>query len=131
MKRAKPIQRKTRLKSVNRERAAKRKARDFGEYAEWIREQWCVMLGWTSTYRRIPARKPAHGCWTFTEAAHVKSRGAGGHAECNLIALCTRCHGELHHVGRKSFEAKYGIQLGAIAADLWGRYQRESKGDAA
>jgi Putative HNHc nuclease len=111
-----PLKRKTRLKPVNPKRAKARKTRDFGEYAEWIARQPCVV-------------KPSLR-WLRTEAAHVRSRGAGGHAEGNLVSLCRVHHQEQHDIGIKSFQAKYRLDLKAIAASLWATYQAQTEGMA-
>jgi len=80
MKRA-PIRRK------NSARAAKRLERDFGPLAEFVR-----------TYRCCVCHSPD------TQACHVKSRGAGGHAfldngDGNLIPMCHEHHRRQHDHG--------------------------------
>lgn len=68
-----PIKRSGRLKPVNRARKARLFAEDFGskEYVEHIHSlpcAACLVTGWT-------------------EAAHVRSRGAGGKVD-DLVPLC-------------------------------------------
>lgn len=46
-------------------------------------------------------------CEGITEAAHLKSRGAGGADKFNVIPLCTKHHREQHRIGIQSFAAKY------------------------
>ena len=42
-----------------------------------------------------------------TEAAHVRSRGAGGEDANNTVSLCRKHHREQHRIGIQSFETKY------------------------
>lgn len=88
MKRGGPLRRKTRIRAVNPERKAKRYARDFGDLAAYIRERSCCTCGKSGP----------------SDPAHVKSRGAGGHAwtdggSGNIIPLCRACHGLQHAKG--------------------------------
>ncbi len=88
LQRSSSLQRTGRLRPVNPERAAIRKARDFGDLAAFVRPMKCCACG------------SAGPC----DPAHVKSRGAGGHAwmdngDGNIIALCRRCHTEQHSRG--------------------------------
>ena len=91
-------------------RKAKRRAeafeRDFGGTARlrWIQMQpCCVCGGWPS------------------EAAHAKSRGAGGTAE-DMVPMCTRHHREQHDTGIETFQERHGVNLAEIAAKYAGRW---------
>jgi hypothetical protein len=85
MKRTGPPERRTELRRetplapVNRERKAKRYARDFGAHADWIRSLPCDLCG---------ARPPS-------DPHHARSRGAGGTAR-HLVPTCRTCHTEIH-----------------------------------
>jgi hypothetical protein len=59
------------------------------------------------------------------EAHHVKSKGAGGHDRA-AIGLCTDHHREGHNRGWVTFQAKYGVDLVAVAAALSQRYDEET-----
>ena len=83
-------------------------------------------------------RSPGHLAWLrgFTcsvwhheccegriEAAHVR---LGAHAgmgqkpgDDRTVPMCSGHHAEQHRIGEKSFAAKYGVDLEAIAARLW------------
>ncbi len=37
------------------------------------------------------------------------------------VPLCRACHGVLHQIGQRSFDAQHGIDLKALAAALWAR----------
>jgi hypothetical protein len=116
-----PLKRKTRLKPVNPKRAKARKARDFGEYAEWIRHQPCVIKG-----RFSRPGGPIHICLGPIVSHHVRSRGADGHAEANLVSLCDHQHRGGHVIGWKTFAEIWGVDLKAIAASLWATYQAQT-----
>jgi len=117
VKRGGPIARKTRLRPVNHERARRRfEAAYGGSKASWIRSMPCCC-----------------GCGTppQSEAAHTKSRGAGGTAK-DLIPLSSLCHRRQH--------ARGWVALGAtrehfekIAASLHERWadERDEKERAA
>lgn len=57
-----------------------------------------------------------------TEACHVRTRRNNGDL-ANLVPLCSSHHKEQHQVGIKTFQSRYGLELRAVAADLWDRYQ--------
>lgn len=78
-------------------------------YRHWVRGHGCLI-------------REQHECWGLIEFAHIVSRARGGQDEGNGVPLCTRAHREQHH-GHRSFDAKYGVDCGAIASDLWTRYQ--------
>ena len=120
MKRASPLKRSGRVKPVNRKRAAKRKARDFGPYADWIRTQPCCISGKRTGEDGV---LPYTRC--FVEAAHVRSRGAGGTSDANLVPLDWVLHSAQHTSGIRALEKKYGVDLKALAADYWAAYQLE------
>lgn len=106
IKRGKPLKRggslvrRTRLRPVNRERKLERYERAYGERGELVRAMPCLLLG--------------NGCWGPIEAAHVKSRGAGGTCR-DLVPLCSRHHAEQHQAGIKTFCKTHDIDLHAAA----------------
>ena len=102
------MKRRVPLRKLNPERLAKRRAEQFGAYAEWIRTLPCCVTG------RWPV-----------EAAHVLSRGAGGKAAANLVPLVWTEHRALHFMGRWTYEEKRGINLSAEARRLWTLYRSE------
>lgn len=103
----------TPLKKVNRARKARRFAEDFGgkAYLEFLHGLECAICG-------APCE--------LTEAAHVRSRGAGGKAE-DLVPLCgTRwgilgCHRrfDLREPGIRAHEPR----LRSLAKRLWRDFQ--------
>lgn len=64
-----------------------------------------------------------HECGGKTEAAHCRTGTDGGTgmkpSDCYTLPLCTNHHAEQHRIGEKSFEAKYKIDMKAIASKLW------------
>lgn len=49
--------------------------------------------------------------------AHVKTRGSGGH-DAQGVSLCRTHHREQHDIGIETFQAKYKVDLFAIAAEF-------------
>lgn len=98
----------------NAKRAKKRHERDFGDKADWIRGLSCA------------------GCQKrsrWMHAHHARTRGAGGDASV-LVPLCPPCHDTAHTEGRRTFEAKRGVDLMALAERLEALWQ-EMQGRAA
>ncbi len=89
-----------RIKRQNKKRKRKLFEEQFGERADFARGFPCIIEGC--------------GKWP-TQAAHVKSRGAGGKAESNIVSLCLHHHTEQHQLGILTFQAKYQIDLKAQA----------------
>jgi hypothetical protein len=121
-----PMKRGKAINKVNRARAAKRKARAFGDKASWIRAMSCVVRqraldiafdGWTDPEGMILCGGPI-------EVAHAKSRGAGG-TSAHAVALCKRHHAQQHNVGIQTFERRYSIDLLGIARSLEKRWQEQ------
>lgn len=109
--------RKTPLRKRNPKRAAERFERDFGgkPYLEFIHGLECAICG---------------ALCEWTEAAHVKSRGAGGRA-ADLVPLCgTRwgilgCHAKFdaHDPEARSHEPR----LRSLARRLWSEWQTRTE----
>ena len=57
-------------------------------------------------------------CRGPVEAAHVRSRGAGGPDFDNLVSLCQWHHQEQHRMGVRSFEYRYQVRLRPLARKL-------------
>jgi hypothetical protein len=111
-----PLKRGKPMRAKNPKRAKQRQQVAFGEKAEWIRTLRCVVgEAYHCSLLHVAGRQPA-------EAAHVKSRGAGGRAE-HLIPLCVLHHHEQHTLGISTFAEKYGIDLTELAAEYERRWQ--------
>lgn len=89
------------LNPVNRKRKAKLNRDHFGEKAVWIRSLPCVCCGGRDR----------------VEAAHAKSRGAGGTSE-HLVPLQHVCHRYQHQTGILTFQRERGVDLMAEAERL-------------
>ena len=98
------LRRLTPLRKVNSHRRRTRHAEAFGDKAHWIRSQPCVICG------------DRH-----TQAAHVRSRGAGGKADV-LVPLCVQHHTEQHTVGIRTFESRHNVDLTLEALDYESRW---------
>jgi hypothetical protein len=104
-----PLKRKSWIRRSNPDRKAKRYARDFGPLADYVRGLDCCACG---------AAGPS-------DPAHVRSRGAGGHAwtddgRGNIIPLCRACHGRQHAKGWSALDPG-GRAWGEAMADEHGR----------
>lgn len=103
-----PIRRRSRLNRVNPARLA------------WLRE---LQYGdWAAEIRRMPCAVCSHP--PPNEAHYTRSRGAGG-TKKSLAPLCIFCHAEWHALGRFTFAEKHGINLSAVAAELWSQRRSE------
>ena len=103
-----------------KKRSAAERARIYGpaERREWIRTQPCIACGEVG----------------FSENAHTATEGMGRKAHYSMIVpLCgslwsivQNCHGELHRIGIKSFEEKYGVDLQKAAAETEAKWKSQS-----
>jgi len=107
------LQRRSFLHAVNPERKAKLYERNYGEKADWIRSLPCLVCG-------------ARPC----DAAHVKSRGAGG-TSADLVPLCHAHHMEQHAIGVCTFEARYDVDLTLEAHDFHSQWESQWEREAA
>jgi len=63
------------------------------------------------------------GAW-MPDLHHVKSRGAGGKDEKNIVPLCRVHHTECHTIGRLTFEDKHKLgDLKIRAEQIWEKYE--------
>lgn len=93
------------LRPINRERRLESYAQAYGDRGELVRAMPCICRG--------------NECRGPTEAAHVKSRGAGG-TRRDLVPLCSRHHRRQHDHGLGTFERETGLDLRAVAARIAG-----------
>lgn len=99
-----PLTRKTRMRPVNTERAARRRAEAFGDLAEVARTMPCAACN---------AAAPS-------DPAHIRSRGAGGKGwtsdgRSNIIPLCRMCHTIQHSHGWPEIMTAGEISIAASA----------------
>ncbi len=67
-------------------------------------------------------------CSRITDAAHGPVNGASSKGgDDGAISLCRTHHREQHALTWPAFEAKYGIDRAAIAAEHYARYLQESR----
>lgn len=109
----------TPVKKKRPDRIKKRREAEFkgaiGDKASFIRGLPCVLLVREMKLRGMVAENPLAtvfraGCNGGVEAAHTKSRGAGGKSK-HLIPLCRAHHTEQHLLGIKTFAMKYQLDL--------------------
>jgi len=117
------------IAKVNKARAAKRRARDFGPHGEIIiptlpcavgcKGWWAGVSDETLSLMMQRALDEPKRYAHVSVPAHVtKSRGAGGQASA-IVPLSWGLHSEQHTSGIVSFQAKYGVDLISMAARLW------------
>lgn len=80
-------------------------------HLRWIRTLPCVI----SELSVIPLNRSCR----FIEAAHIGPHGMAQKAsDLDTVPLCRHHHEELHQLGRRVFEAKYGINFNEILERL-------------
>lgn len=92
-----------------KKRSAKETERIYGPtlFRSWIHRQPCVVSGVRGNI----------------ECVHVVTGGMGRKADWTAtVPMAGELHRELHRIGIKSFEAKYDINLVALAAKTRARY---------
>lgn len=110
----KTIQRKRKIKQVNAKRRARNSKRAYGDPAhrDWLHNQLCVITG-----NRGSRSNPM-------VAAHTKGDGGAGYKASARyqVPMLDSLHKELHQHGVQTFEAKYGVYLELLAAEVWGAW---------
>ena len=108
-----PLTRKTRLKPVTPRRRAELFAKHFHStgYMTYIQTRGCVV---------------GQDCRGPIQAAHVQSRGAGGTYK-SVVPMCSVHHAEQHVFGIQTFQRKYRLDLKALAAETWKRFEKERR----
>lgn len=93
------------------------------DFRDWIRQLPCLLADRDpcecGKYIHVGSRR------MVTEACHVRTKRLAGD-KANLTPLCSSHHREQHRVGIKTFQATYGLDLKATAAELWDRYCEET-----
>lgn len=109
------LRRTARLKA---KRATPRRAKNrCPELLDFVRAHFCCVCTRNGReYARVPPP---------SEAAHVHARRNGGDV-ANVVPLCRVHHEEQHRIGVRSFTAKYGLNLEALARDYWARWLEET-----
>ena len=119
-----PLTRRTPIRKRNPKRGGHRFPKLVNEaFREYVRGLECCV--WTSRSKVCFCL-----CWYVdgkSHPDHYRTRGAAGADEGNLTPLCATHHDERHLIGVRSFQRKYGLDLKAIAADIWSRYPGEPK----
>lgn len=118
----------TTLPRENKRRKAKRRAEDFSPHGNWIVPALPCAVGykewWSCVSDEILSAMMEAALWErgryqmVCEPAHTKTRGAGG-KRWDLVPLSPLLHSEQHTMGIESFQAKYGVDLPALARRLW------------
>lgn len=112
------------LPRVNKERAKRRRDEAFGAQAELCRRMPCVVC-WRPTAADVDpdvsgligAARRFGKSMALSDPHHVPTRGAGGR-DGDTVPLCRAHHQEWHGIGERSFDAKYGLNLRAVARSI-------------
>ena len=87
------------------------------QHLAWIRGHECVLNGLA--------------CMGRLEAAHVRTGTDGGTSvkpsDSWTLPLCSYHHLLQHNMGETNFERRYGINMKAIASELWQRSPHRRK----
>lgn len=112
-----PLSRRTPLRKVNPERKKRRKdaGEVYGPYFGYVSKLPCMLIG------------NFHHCRGLNTAHHLKSVGAGGHDEQNLVPICQGGHAELHMIGRERFQARHLVALSDEASRTWSKWERTKR----
>lgn len=128
LKRGGRLKVKTPMKKINAKRGGKRFPKNVNKaYRVWIMGQPCF-IAQTATPDR-PAMP--HQCMGDVVPAHVKSQGAGGVDEGNIIPLDYGEHGFQHSIGIVTWAKRYGLtvaDLKRVAQQYWLTYERSVLG---
>jgi len=108
------LQRRTAIRAINRQRKARREATGevYGPYHKSMASLPCAVL-------------KIGECYGDVAGHHLKSVGAGGKDEANVVPLCWWHHREVHTTGPDAFEWRHGISLEAEAAYRWRQRDEE------
>ena len=103
------------LPRVNRKRRRKLFEAQFESpaFVEFVQNCACVVCGGSPC-----------------EAAHARSRGAGGKA-CDIAPLCFDCHELQHRIGIKTMELYYDVDLREAARTTWAAWEALREREAA
>lgn len=94
----------------------------------WVRGHVCAIQDRHAVFDMSDGSRLAdtapHVCSGRMEAAHVRIGTDGAlnikPSDCWTIPLCSKAHIPLQHqAGEREFELRYGIDMKAIAAQLW------------
>jgi len=92
-----------------------------------IRGKRAVISQWRGVYphREQVAVEVQHACGPM-EAHHARTKARGGH-DGETLPLCRHAHRELHDLGPKAFEARWGVSLEVERATRWAAYQAQRR----
>jgi hypothetical protein len=94
-------------------------------YRRWVSGQFCAVSANYDWEKREPGDMCSGSGNTPKDPAHTENNGMGSKGPDSSCAPLCRKHHREYDAGRAAFEQKYGVDMKAIAAQLWARYQQE------
>jgi hypothetical protein len=84
------------------------------EFLDWIARQPCCTCG---------SNGVEHNGEYLVTPSHVRSRGAGGGDEGNVVPHCMECHHKLGKWGPLLFRQVMRIDLHRVAKEMWEKWE--------
>jgi hypothetical protein len=79
-----------------------------------------------AAYRKYVKSEPCAVCYRLpSDPAHTENNGMSSKGPDSSCAPLCRLHHREYDAGRVAFEAKYNVDMKAVARRHWERYQRE------
>lgn len=122
LKRRAWLQRRTRLRPINPERRQRMRTdpdghqHTYGDYHRFVSKQPCLL-------RRVRR----HHCIGEVSGHHIRTVGAGGRDYEQEVPLCAMAHLSHDHLGRETFERRWGVSLKLEAERLAELYEGRSR----
>ena len=122
MKRGGQIRRTKAVNPANKKRKANLRESHFGPpgFVEFVHRHGCVVARDGASLSR---------CEGPVEAAHRKSRGAGGGWRHNVYGLCRKHHQEQHSKGLETFETAHHLDGDLWACAITGKFDDSTYND--
>jgi hypothetical protein len=95
------------------------------KYRRWVAYHWCCID--LEAYEKGTTGVGPHFSFAVSQAAHTENNGTSSKGlDSSCVPLCVMHHAE-YDKGRKAFEARYSVDLLAIAKLYYARYLEETQ----
>lgn len=93
-------------------------------YRRWLRQFTSCVIG----DLEVGPRNVCDDTWAIPDPAHTQNNGLSSKGpDSSCVPLCRKHHQE-YDAGRAAFEKKYGVNMKALAAEHFERFQKEKEG---